>query len=101
MIILYKSGNFHLILRNGKMNGFNFNEHKNDKVGILRSFVKKFKSAGEEPKKKIFDSKQCKQSNYQSINQSYADDHLYNGHNNVGYNSLANISNSNVLDKNK
>ena len=31
-------------LRIGKMFGFNFNEHKNDKVGILRAFVKKNKS---------------------------------------------------------
>lgn len=30
-------------LRIGKMYGFNFNEHKNDKVGILRAFVKKNK----------------------------------------------------------
>jgi hypothetical protein len=31
-------------LRIGKMNGFNFNEHKNDKVGVLRAFVKKQKN---------------------------------------------------------
>ena len=30
-------------LRIGKMLGFNFNEHQNDKVGILRSFVRKHK----------------------------------------------------------
>ena len=30
-------------LRIGKMFGFNFTEHKNDKVGILRAFVKKNK----------------------------------------------------------
>jgi len=38
-------------IRNGKQYGFNFNEHKNDKVGILRAFVKKHK-ANEEPGKK-------------------------------------------------
>lgn len=27
--------------RNGQKNGFNFNEHKNDKIGILRSFNKR------------------------------------------------------------
>ena len=30
-------------LRNGRSLGFNFNEHKNDKIGVLRSFVKKNK----------------------------------------------------------
>lgn len=34
-------------LRIGKLNGFNFNEHKNDKVGVLRAFVKKSKSINE------------------------------------------------------
>ena len=32
-------------LRMGKMLGFNFNEHKNDKVGVLRTYIKKNKSA--------------------------------------------------------
>lgn len=31
---------YFLQLRNGHLNGFNFNEHKNDKIGILRSFNK-------------------------------------------------------------
>lgn len=31
-------------LRIGKRNGFNFNEHRNEKVGVLRSFVKKQKN---------------------------------------------------------
>ena len=26
--------------RNGQKNGFNFNEHKNDKIGILRAYNK-------------------------------------------------------------
>ena len=30
-------------LRNGRNLGFNFNEHQNDKIGVLRSFVKKYK----------------------------------------------------------
>ena len=30
-------------LRNGRKLGFNFNEHQNDKIGVLRSFVKKNK----------------------------------------------------------
>ena len=30
-------------LRNGRNLGFNFNEHQNDKVGVLRSYVKKHK----------------------------------------------------------
>ena len=32
-------------LRMGKMLGFNFNEHKNDKVGVLRTYIKKNKNA--------------------------------------------------------
>ena len=32
-----------LQLRFGRKFGFNFEEHKNDKVGILRAYVKKFK----------------------------------------------------------
>ena len=32
------------INRFGKKFGFNFNEHKNDKVGVLRAFVKKNKA---------------------------------------------------------
>ena len=32
------------------MFGFNFTEHKNDKVGILRAFVKKHKAEYEERK---------------------------------------------------
>jgi len=31
-------------LRFGKKYGFNFQEHKNDKVGVLRSFVKSKKN---------------------------------------------------------
>ena len=30
-------------LRNGRQLGFNFNEHQNDKIGVLRSFIKKNK----------------------------------------------------------
>ena len=30
-----------LQIRYGRKFGFNFNEHKNDKVGVLRAFVKK------------------------------------------------------------
>ena len=37
-------------LRIGKMFGFNFTEHKNDKVGVLRAFVKKHKAEYEERK---------------------------------------------------
>ena len=37
-------------LRIGKMFGFNFTEHKNDKVGILRAFVNKHKAEYEERK---------------------------------------------------
>ena len=33
-----------LQLRFGKKYGFNFQEHKNDKVGVLRSFVKSKKT---------------------------------------------------------
>jgi hypothetical protein len=32
-----------LQLRFGRKFGFNFEEHKNDKVGLLRAYVKKFK----------------------------------------------------------
>lgn len=31
-------------LRNGRQLGFNFNEHQNDKIGVLRSFIKKNKN---------------------------------------------------------
>ncbi len=39
---------YFLQLKNGQKNGFNFNEHKNDKIGILRAYNKKNKhpSAG-------------------------------------------------------
>jgi len=35
-----------LQIRFGKKYGFNFNDHYNDKVGVLRAFVKKFKNKG-------------------------------------------------------
>ncbi len=35
---------YFLQLKNGKKNGFNFNEHKNDKIGILRAWNKKKRS---------------------------------------------------------
>lgn len=35
------------IFRIGKNNNFVFNEHKNDKVGVLRAFVKKHKNMEE------------------------------------------------------
>ena len=38
------------------MFGFNFNEHKNDKVGILRAFVKKKKPLMENSKYDSFDN---------------------------------------------
>ena len=38
-------------LRIGKFLNFNFTEHKNDKVGILRAFVKKYKPLYEKVKK--------------------------------------------------
>eukprot|EP00825_Cyclidium_porcatum_P049060 TRINITY_DN839_c0_g1_i1.p1 TRINITY_DN839_c0_g1~~TRINITY_DN839_c0_g1_i1.p1 ORF type:complete len:401 (+),score=116.53 TRINITY_DN839_c0_g1_i1:35-1237(+) len=40
-----------LQIKFGKKFGFNFNEHKNDKVGVLRAFVKKNK-AGQQEKSK-------------------------------------------------
>ena len=40
-------------LRIGKFFNFNFNEHKNDKVGILRAFVKKHKQQYEKEKKNL------------------------------------------------
>ena len=40
-------------LRIGKFFNFNFTEHKNDKVGILRSFVKKHKQQYEREKKNL------------------------------------------------
>lgn len=44
---------YFLQLRNGHLNGFNFNEHKNDKIGILRSFNKqKFKHKQTNTKKR-------------------------------------------------
>jgi hypothetical protein len=54
-----------LQLRFGRKFGFNFEEHKNDKVGILRAYVKKFKklktrlstSAGNEELRKILAEK--------------------------------------------
>jgi hypothetical protein len=34
---------YFLQLKNGKANGFNFNEHKSDKIGILRNWNKHHK----------------------------------------------------------
>jgi len=36
---------YFLQLKNGKVNGFNFNEHKNDKIGILRNWNKHHKES--------------------------------------------------------
>ncbi|CDW90039.1 p21-activated protein kinase-interacting protein 1-like [Stylonychia lemnae] len=36
---------YFLQLKNGQRNGFNFNEHKNDKIGILRAYNKKNRKA--------------------------------------------------------
>lgn len=46
MIISFNSSKsysqiYELSDRNGQKNGFNFNEHKNDKIGILRAYNKK------------------------------------------------------------
>ena len=82
------------------MHGFNFNEHKNDKVGILRSFVKKFKSCGEETKKRIFDSTSNNNLN-NSLNPSFGEDHSYAGNHNVGCSPLPNSFNSNGVNRNK
>ena len=38
---------YFLQLKNGKVNGFNFNEHKSDKIGILRNWNKHHKDAKE------------------------------------------------------
>ena len=38
---------YFLQLKNGQKNGFNFNEHKNDKIGILRAYNKKSKKGGD------------------------------------------------------
>ena len=40
-------------LRIGKFFNFNFNEHKNDKIGVLRAFVKKHKQQYEKEKKNL------------------------------------------------
>ena len=40
-----------LQLRFGRKFGFNFQEHKDDKVGVLRAYVKKFKSLHQYAKK--------------------------------------------------
>ena len=40
-----------LQLRNGRKYGFNFNEHKDDKIGILRAFNRKHKSIDKGNKK--------------------------------------------------
>lgn len=45
-----------LQLRYGKKYGFDFNQHKEDKIGVLRAFVKKHKAA--EKSKKGSDVKQ-------------------------------------------
>lgn len=43
---------YFLQLKNGKINGFNFNEHKNDKIGILRNWNKHHKESGLDKAKK-------------------------------------------------
>lgn len=40
-----KSLSYKVMHRNGQRNGFNFNEHKNDKIGILRAYNKKNRKA--------------------------------------------------------
>lgn len=47
MIISFNSSKFlsFNLFRNGQRNGFNFNEHKNDKIGILRAYNKKNRKA--------------------------------------------------------
>lgn len=40
-----------LQLRNGRKYGFNFNEHKDDKIGILRAFNRKHKNIDKDNKK--------------------------------------------------
>ena len=44
---------YFLQLKNGKANGFNFNEHKNDKIGILRNWNKHHKDLKDKSKKGI------------------------------------------------
>lgn len=41
-----------LQIRFGRKYGFNFNEHKNDKVGVLRDYVRKNKKTGKPEQKK-------------------------------------------------
>lgn len=41
-----------LQVRFGRKYGFNFNEHKNDKVGVLRDYVRKNKKNGKVDQKK-------------------------------------------------
>jgi hypothetical protein len=38
---IYSDDGKFIFYRNGQRNGFNFNEHKNDKIGILRAYNKK------------------------------------------------------------
>ena len=42
---------YFLQLKNGHLNGFNFNEHKNDKIGILRTWNKQHKAPDEKESK--------------------------------------------------
>jgi hypothetical protein len=46
-----------LQIRFGKKYGFNFNDHFNDRVGVLRTFVKKHKSSGKPDKMSYDDNK--------------------------------------------
>ena len=39
---------YFLQLKNGKQNGFNFNEHKDDKIGILRNWNKHHRESAQE-----------------------------------------------------
>jgi hypothetical protein len=71
-------------------------------VGILRSFVKKFKTnPTDDNKKRLFDTSSCHPSNYPSLHHSFAIDHNYVGSQNIGLSSIPNTFNSNHHDKNK
>ena len=46
-------------IKKGKKHGFNFNEHKNEKIGVLREFIRKTEKNNKKWKLDKFTSKQA------------------------------------------
>ena len=79
-------------LKIGRIFGFNFNEHKNDKVGVLRAFVKYHRKKYENKKNEL---------NKNNNNNDYINDNNYfdNNNNYLNINNIYNNNNNNNINK--